>query len=398
MEPEHSRFTALGRRRSRLDDLETMPISEATKPPPAPRPDIRTLLVHYWIVNRRGGEAVLEAIGRLFPQADLLANVVKPDRLYGSLTAMKLRTTFVNGLPAAQKIYPLYMPLMPIALEAIDTNPYELIISSEAGPAKWVLPRPDAKHICYCHSPMRYVWDQRASYLRKLPAILRPLGQLAGQRLRQADLISTFRVTDFVANSTFVQSRIKQYYRRDAEVIHPPIDVEAFTAAEPEDFYLCAGQVVSYKRLELAVEACNRLGRRLVIAGGGDISRLRQIAGPKISFLGPVETPVLHDLMRRCRALLFPGLEDFGIIPVEVMASGRPVIAYGRGGAVDSVEPGISGVLFDRQDVEGMIAGIHAFEAEEKAFTAEGCRGSAKRFSRANFEARFSALVDRVMV
>lgn len=357
----------------------------------------KTALVHYWFVNRRGGEAVLEALGRMYPASDLVLNVVDRDSLYGSLVDMPLRTTFVNRLPGVRRLYPAYMPLMPLALEAIDMNKYELIISSEAGPAKWVVPHPEAKHICYCHSPMRYVWDQRHTYIDKLPSPFRPLAHMAAHKLRESDILSAMRVTQFVANSQFVKKRIEQYYRRDADVIHPPVDVERFTSATPEDFYLCAGQVVSYKRVELAVEACTRLKRRLVIAGAGNVKRLREIAGPTVTFLGRVDDAQMHDLMRRCRALLFPGLEDFGIVPVEVMASGRPVIAYGRGGALDSVEPGVSGMLFEEQSVEALTRAIEAFEADETAFTAETCQRSARRFSRGIFEQKFADVVSRVM-
>jgi glycosyltransferase involved in cell wall biosynthesis len=357
----------------------------------------KTALVHYWLVRRRGGEAVLEAIGRLFPDADLIANVIDEQSLFGSLAEMPRRTTFVNSLPASRKIYPLYMPLMPAALEAMDMGAYDLIISSEAGPAKWVIPSPDAKHICYCHSPMRYIWDQRHGYFSKLPAPARPLAHWAAGKLRTADVLSSFRVSQFVANSNFVARRIEQYYRRDVEVIHPPVDVETFEAGEAEDFYLCAGQVVSYKRVDIAVQACTALGRRLVIAGGGNLDGLRKIAGPTVTFLEDVDTPTMRSLMRRCRALLYPGLEDFGIVPVEVMASGRPVIAFGKGGALDSVIPESSGLLVKEQSAEAFKTAILAFEAEEGAFSTSACQAAAARFSRSVFERKFLDLTARVM-
>jgi glycosyltransferase involved in cell wall biosynthesis len=358
---------------------------------------LKTALVHYWLVRRRGGEAVLESLGRLVPHADLVTNVVDPSSLFGSLQAMPLRTTFVNRLPAARKLYPAYMPLMPMALEGIDMNPYDLIISSEAGPAKWVLPSPGAVHICYCHSPLRYVWDQRLTYFRKLPTVLHPFAHLMGRSIRHSDLLSSFRVTTFAANSSFVASRIRQYYRREAEVIHPPIDLEDYTPGLAEDFYLCAGQVVSYKRIDIAVEACRRLGRRLIVAGDGEVSRLKDLAGPHATFLGRVDRPVLLDLMRRCRALLFPGVEDFGLVPVEVMASGRPVIAYGDGGVLDTVEPGASGVLFDRQDADALASAILEFEALESRMDADACRRSARRFARPIFERKFIDLATRAL-
>lgn len=354
--------------------------------------DLKVALVHYWLLNARGGEAVLEAIGRITPHADLYTNVADPDAARGSLATMPLRTTSIGRLPFARKLYPLYLPLMPGALEALDMNDYDLIISSEAGPAKWVLPRPGAAHICYCHSPMRYIWDQREGYLSRLPPILRPLGRRVAGSLRTQDVLSSFRVTQFVANSNFVAQRINQFYRRDARVVHPPVDVSDYSIGVPEDFYLCAGQVVSYKRIDLAVQACARLGRQLIVAGGGDVSRLRELAGPHVRFLGQVDRLTFRSLMSRCRALLFPGVEDFGIVPVEVMASGRPVIAFNQGGALDSIEPGRSGQLFDRQSVDGLVEAILQFEAGPE-YSAADCRRSAERFDRAEFERNFSEVL-----
>jgi glycosyltransferase involved in cell wall biosynthesis len=356
---------------------------------------LKTALVHYWLVNRRGGESVLEAIGRLTPQADLYAHVIDPAVPFGSLTRMAATQTFVGRLPGARRFYQAYLGLMPTALEALDMSTYDLIISSEAGPAKWVLPAPGAVHICYCHSPMRYIWDQRFTYFEKLPQPLRPLAHLAAHGLRQSDVLSSFRVTHFVANSTFVAKRIAQFYRRDADIIHPPVDVEAFTSGVAEDFYLCAGEIRHYKRLDLAIEACNRLGRRLVIAGSGHPGTLSSLAGSNVVFTGKLPTSELRSLMQRCRALLFPGVEDFGIVPVEVMASGRPVIAYGYGGALDTVEPGVSGVFFEHQTVDHLIDAILEFERAETRLSPQACQRSAQRFSRGMFERKLADLIQR---
>jgi glycosyltransferase involved in cell wall biosynthesis len=362
--------------------------------PPAHLPhQLKTALVHYWLVNRRGGEAVLEAIGRLAPQAHLYSHVVDPDVLFGSLAGMPVHTTAISRLPGARKAYQAYLGLMPTALEALDMSDYELVISSEAGPAKWVIPAPGAKHICYCHSPMRYVWDQRFIYFEKLPPMLRPFAHMAAHGLRQSDVLSSMRVDQFVANSSFVAQRIQQFYRRDAEVIHPPVDVETFTTETPEDFYLCAGEIRHYKRLDLAIEACERLGRKLIIAGSGNPKALKALAGSRVEFTGKVDTATLRSLMRRCRALLFPGVEDFGIVPIEVMASGRPVIAYGYGGVLDSVEPGVSGVFFRQQSVDALCDAILDFERDEGLLTVENCRSVAARFSRAVFEEKFSNVI-----
>jgi glycosyltransferase involved in cell wall biosynthesis len=351
-------------------------------------------LVHYWLVAQRGGEAVLEAIGRLTPNADLFAHVINPQILFGSLSNMRLTRTFIDQFPAAQRHYQAYLPFMPAALEALDMSDYDLIISSEAGPAKWVIPSPGAVHICYCHSPMRYIWDQRRIYFDKLPRIARPFAHMMAHDLRKSDALSSTRVTQFVANSSFVQQRINQYYRRDAVIIHPPIDVDEFSIADPEDFYLCAGEIRDYKRLELAVEACMKLGRRLIIAGAGDTRSLRDYKYSGVTFAGRLARSDLLDLMKRCRALIFPGVEDFGIIPVEVMASGRPVIAYGYGGAMDSVEPGRSGLFFEQQTVDHLVDAILEFERNEGQFSYVNCQLSARRFSRHNFEQKMAGLIN----
>jgi glycosyltransferase involved in cell wall biosynthesis len=212
--------------------------------------------------------------------------------------------------------------------------------------------------------------------------------------MRKSDTLSSALVTQFVANSSFVQKRINQYYRRDAIVIHPPIDLEDFSVGVPEDFYLCAGEIRDYKRLDLAVEACKKLGRRLVIAGAGDTRSLRDYKYSGITFAGRLGRVELLDLMKRCRALIFPGVEDFGIIPVEVMASGRPVIAYGYGGVMDSVEPGRSGILFYQQTVDHLVDAILEFERSEGQLSSKNCQLSAGRFSRDNFEQKMSGLIN----
>jgi len=368
-------------------------LSCTTTPPVFLKPN-KIALVHYWLVARRGGESVLEAIGRLAPDADLFAHVINPKILFGSLSNMRLTRTFIDQFPAAQRHYQAYLPFMPAALEALDMSDYDLIISSEAGPAKWVIPAPGAVHICYCHSPMRYIWDQRRIYFEKLPRIARPFAHMLAHDMRKSDTLSSARVTQFVANSSFVQQRINQYYRRDAIVIHPPIDLEDFSVGVPEDFYLCAGEIRDYKRLDLAVEACKKLGRRLVIAGAGDTRSLRDYKYSGITFAGRLGRVELLDLMKRCRALIFPGVEDFGIIPVEVMASGRPVIAYGYGGAMDSVEPGRSGILFYQQTVDHLVDAILEFERSEGQLSSKNCQLSAGRFSRDNFEQKMSGLIN----
>ena len=293
---------------------------------------MRVALVHYWLVGMRGGEKVLEVLGEIFPDADLFTLVVDRDRISDGLKTHSIETSFLQKL-GGRRHYQKMLPLMPFALEAFDLTSYDLVISSEAGPAKGIIPRPDALHICYCHSPMRYIWDLYPQYRKNSGFLTRSVMSVAAPLLRQWDVTTAARVDHFIANSGYVAKRIEKYYRRDATVIHPPVDVSRFTPSDsPEDFYLCAGQITPYKKIEIAVEAFTRLKLPLVIIGSGASDALRRTAGPNVRFLGAVEDRVMADHLARCRALIFPGIEDFGIVPLEAMACGRPVIAYAAGG------------------------------------------------------------------
>ncbi len=330
--------------------------------------DRRVAIVHYWLVGMRGGEKVVEALCRMFPQADIFTHVADPAQLSPTLTAHRIIETRIGRLPFSRLLYQKYLPLMPRALEDLDLSGYDLVISSESGPAKGVIPRPDAPHLCYCHSPMRYLWDQYHVYLEGTGRGTRALMPSIAHRLRQWDVTSAARVDAFAANSSHVAARIEKYWRRSASVVHPPVTVEDFAPVPPEeigDFYLWAGELAPYKRPDLAVEAFRRLNRRLIVVGGPDRAarRLRARAGDNTHILGKVPFEELKALMARCRALIFPGEEDFGIVPVEVMASGRPVIAYGRGGVLDTVVDGETGVLFGEQSVEALIGAVERFEA-----------------------------------
>jgi len=328
----------------------------------------RVALIHYWLVGMRGGEKVLEELCEMFPQADIFTHVVVPDRLSPTLRQHRIITTSVARLPFAPKLYQKYLPLMPRALEEIDLTGYDLVISSEAGPAKGVIAPPDAPHLCYCHSPMRYLWDQYHTYRQGAGWLTRRVMPLLAHRLRNWDVTSAARVDGFVANSSHVAARIGKYWQRDADIVHPPVAVEDFSPvpqADLGDFYLWAGELAPYKRPDLAVEAFTRMKKPLVVIGGPEKTRaaLAARAGANVTFLGQVPFDVLKDHMARCKALIFPGEEDFGIVPVEVMASGRPVIAYGRGGALDTVLEGETGLLFRDQSVEALIDAVEQFEA-----------------------------------
>ena len=358
---------------------------------------MKIALVHYWLVTMRGGENVLEEFCRIYPQADIFTHVIVPDRISPVITRHKITTSFISHLPGANKHYQKYLPLMPLALEQFDLRSYDLVISSESGPAKGVVTGADTMHVCYCHTPMRYLWNMYHDYRESAGALARIAMIPTFSYLRQWDYSSAARVDHFVANSTTVQKRIAKVYRRSAEVIHPPVAVESFAPAEePGDYFLYCGQFVPYKRADLAVEAFNRLGRRLIMVGdGSELPRLRRLAGPSITILGRQPAEVIRDLYARCRALIFPGEEDFGIVPVEAMASGRPVIAYGKGGVCDSVQDGVGGILFSDQTIEGIIGAICRFDEEQERFSPATIMAEAARFSASQFRHAFTRFVER---
>lgn len=346
----------------------------------------------------RGGEKVLEDLCRLYPQADLFTHVAIPENLSDRIRAHRITETFVGRLPFARKLYQKYLPFMPRALEQLDLTGYDLVISSEAGPAKGVICDPDALHVCYCHSPMRYIWDQYPVYHAQAGRLARMMMPLIAHRLRVWDTASAARVDHVIANSAFIARRIAKAWRRDATVIHPPVNVDDFMPAAPVpvgDFYLYAGELVSYKRPDLVVKAFNTSGRRLVVIGEGAAKKtLQAMAGPNITFLGRVDFDTLRDHFARCRALIFPGVEDFGILPVEVMAAGRPVIAYAKGGATETVIDGVSGLLFRDQSVAALNDTITRFEAAPDAFPASQLQAHAATFSAERFRAQIRAFIN----
>ncbi|WP_346666767.1 glycosyltransferase [uncultured Desulfovibrio sp.] len=359
---------------------------------------MRVALVHYWLAVMGGGEKVLEAICRLYPEADIYTHVLRPENLPPELRRHAIRTTFINALPGSARHYQKYLPLMPLALEQLDLTGYDLVISSESGPAKGVITRPDALHLCYCHSPMRYLWDNWPVYQANAGRFTRLCSRFLLPRLRQWDVLSAMRVDRIVANSRHVARRIRKYWRREAHVVHPPVDTQAYAprAQAGGEHYLCFGRLTHYKRVDLAIEACNRLGRQLLIIGDGEERRrLEALAGPTVRFLGRLDDAEVRALLARSRALLFPGEEDFGIIPVEAMSAGVPVIAYGRGGARETVQEGLTGLLFDEQRADCLQAAILRFEALEESFSPSVLHAHAEEFSEARFAQAFRSEVER---
>lgn len=347
----------------------------------------------------RGGERVLESLCRMFPEADIYTHVIKPDGISRVISSHNIKTTFISRLPASKRLYQSYLPFMPIALEMLDLSGYDLIISSESGPAKGIIPPPGAVHLCYCHSPMRYIWDHYHIYRAQAGRLKRWVIDPLFHYLRLWDYSSSVRTDKYIANSRFVAKRIKKYYNRDAMVLFPPVAVDEFapvSASERGDYYLWAGQLVRYKRPDIAIEAFNRTGKKLVVIGEGEEkSSLEKVASDNIVFLGSTSFDELKHYFARCQALVFPGEEDFGIVPVEVQASGRPVIAYGKGGVLDTVIDGKTGLLYSECSVEGLCAAIEQFEASNLSDTcSDDCVANAGSFAEPRFHAGIRAALE----
>ncbi|BCP52431.1 glycosyl transferase [Kaistia sp. 32K] len=357
---------------------------------------MRIAIVHYWLTGMRGGEKVLEQLCAMYPDADIFTHVYDARAVSDRIASHKVTTSFIGKLPWASKLYRQYLPLMPLALEQLDLRGYDLILSSEAGPAKGIIPPPDAVSICYCHSPMRYIWNMAHDYRESAGFINKLLMPPLSHYIRSWDVTSSNRVDHFVANSKTVARRIEAYYRREATVIYPPVDTESFECAprdEVGDFYLMVGQLVPYKRPDLAVEAFNRSGRRLVIIGGGEmLAKLKAMAEPNITFLGSQPFEQLRYHYARCKALIFPGEEDFGIVPVEAMASGRPVIAFNRGGATETVVDGVTGIFFEVQTVEALLDACDRLE--RTSWDSRALMARARLFDTAQFSAKLRTFID----
>jgi glycosyltransferase involved in cell wall biosynthesis len=360
---------------------------------------MKVAIIHYWLVGMRGGEKVIEALCEMYPQADIFTHVYVPEMVSDTIRRHRVIPTFINALPRAATMYKTYLPLMPLALEQLDLRGYDLVISSESGPAKGVIAPSDTVHVCYCHTPMRYIWNMYHDYRSSAGWVARLMMPPLTHYLRMWDVTSAARVDSFVANSATVARRIHRYYGASSVVIHPPVDTGAFSPAPPSelgDYYLMAGELVSYKRPDLAVRAFNEMKLKLVVIGGGDmLAEIRRLAGPTVTVLGPQAFEVLKQHYARCRALIFPGEEDFGMVPVEAMASGRPVVAFGKGGATETVAKDVSGVFFAEQSVEAISLAVRSLtniEIDPKKIAAH-----AAQFGRDQFFQKMRAHIDGLL-
>ena len=369
----------------------------------APRP--RVALVHDWLTGMRGGERCLEVACELFPEAPLYTLLWVPGSVSPLIERRRIVTSFVGRLPRAATRYRAYLPLFPAAIRRLDLGGHDLILSLSHCVAKGVRTPPGALHLCYCFTPMRYVWDLYDDYFGARAGLAtRLLMPPVAAALRRWDR-RTAGVHRFAAISQHIAELIRRVYGRAADVLHPPVDVQRFRLAEaPGDFYLVVSALAPYKRVDLAVGAANRLGRRLLVVGTGpEERRLRRLAGPTVELLGWRPDPEVAELYARCRAVLFPSHEDYGIVPLEAAAAGRPTIALARGGALETMvgldagdEPPTA-VFFAEQTVEALAGAILRFEAAEGRFEPKALRARAERFDRPAFKARLEAWIARAV-
>ena len=347
----------------------------------------RVAILHHWFVTRGGGERVAECLAALVPHADIFTLVHSREGRPASLQGHQIYSSFLQRIPGASQRHRHFMPLYPEAARSLDLRDYDLVISSDSGPVKAARMREGTPHLCYCHSPMRYLYDSFESYRASMGPLTRAIFTLSVPRVRRADLNAARRVTHFVANSRYVAARIQRFYGRTADVVHPPIDLHRARLNPIGDHYLAAGRLVPYKRTELMIRACQSLGRRLRVAGTGpEVDRLKRIAGEETTFLGELRTEALWDEYSRCRALLFAADEDFGMVPLEAQSCGRPVIAYGFGGSLETVrgaedDPAPTGLFFAEQTAESMAEAILRFEARESSFCPSNAQAHAATFA-----------------
>jgi len=357
-------------------------------------PGARVALVHDWLTGMRGGERCLEVLCELFPDAPLFTLLHVPGSVTTPIERRRIVTSFVQRLPRASTRYRYYLPTFPLAISRFDLSGYDVIVSMSHCVAKGVRVPPGALHLCYCFSPMRYVWDLSSDYFGPGHGLAaRVLGPPIAAALRRWDR-RTSGVHRFVAISRHIGDRIRRAYDRSADVIYPPVDVQRFEIADAaDDYYLVVGALVPYKRIDLAVGAANRLGRRLVIVGTGpEDARLRALAGPTVSFLGWQPDAEIARLYARCRALIFPAVEDFGITPLEAAAAGRPTLALARGGALETMvgsdvaDAPPTAVFFAEQTVDALVEAIERFERAADRFDAKALRARAESFDRPIFK------------
>jgi glycosyltransferase involved in cell wall biosynthesis len=359
---------------------------------------MRVALVHDWLTGMRGGEKVLEVLCDLYPAADIFTLFHRRGSVSPAIERHRIETSFVQWLPLAATQYRRYLPLFPTAIEQFDLDPYDLVISSSHCAAKAAVATGRARHLCYCFSPMRYAWDQFDAYFgvdRVGVVAHRWIYRPVMARMARWDAATAHRVNRFVAISQYVAGRIHRYYNREANIVYPPVDTAFYQPADisPEGHFLIVSALVPYKRIDIAIDACRRAGARLRIVGEGpERERLMQRGGSDVEFLGWLSNEAIREEYRRAAAVLLPGEEDFGIVPVEAQACGRPVVALGRGGALETVIDGDTGVLFDEPTAESLAAALERVSA--RSFDGARIRTNAERFSRDRHAIAMQQVID----
>ena len=362
---------------------------------------LRVAIVHDYLNQAGGAERVVGTLHRMVPDAPIYTTVLDRDTLWPELRDADVRTSWMQRLPGVKRHFRKYLPLYPRAIESLDLRDYDLVVSSSSAWAKGAVVRPGAVHVCYCHTPMRFVWDYERYVAReRFGRLTRLLLPLMIRRLRAWDERTAERAHVIVANSTATAERIGRVWGRDAEIVFPPVDVtrRSSDSGEPArvGFHLVVSRLAPYKRVDLAVEAFTRLGRRLVVVGDGpDRAALERAAGPTVRFMGRLDDDAVSQLYAACRGVIFPGEEDFGIVPLEANAAGRPVIAYRAGGALDTVIGGRTGVFFGEPTSESLAAAVA--RCDEIAWDARALRRHAERFGEEQFAARLEAVIERAL-
>ena len=357
---------------------------------------MRVALVHDYLIQYGGAERVLEAFCEIWPEAPIFTLIYDPARTGRAFASRKIKTSFLQKAPFIKAHHRPFLMLMPLAIEQFDLSKYDLVISDSASFAKGVITRPKTLHICYCHTPTRYVWDDSHKYIEEFsyPAFVKKLIPPFLNYLRLWDEAASWRPDRYLANSHFVASRIKKYYQQEAQVIHPPVKTNFFYIGRPQDYFLMVARFLPYKKIDLAIRAFNALGWNLKIIGDGpEKKRLQELSKPNIEFVGLVEEAALREYYANCLALIFPQEEDFGISAVEAMAAGRPVIAYRGGGALEIIKENETGIFFEQQTVNSLTEALKSFRSEN--FNSEIIRQHALQFDKDIFKNKINTYVNQ---
>jgi glycosyltransferase involved in cell wall biosynthesis len=360
---------------------------------------MKVAIVHDWLVQYGGAERVVEDFLAMYPDATIYTLVYDKKRMPERFQHYHIVTTGMQKWPFATKLYKNFLIFMPKQFEALDLSSYDLVISSCSSCCKGVLTNVTTPHICYCHTPTRYVWDMYQQYLSHAGFLKKLFMPSMIHKMRLWDRVAADRVDYFVSNSYYIRKRIKKYYHRDAVTIYPGVKLNPKPALDKaDDYYIIVSRFVYYKRIDLAIEACNKLQKRLVIIGSGDESKmLKKLAGPTIEFNGSLTDDEVQESFLHAKAFLFPGEEDFGSTPVEAQSAGVPVLAYGKGGARETVISGKTGLFFEEQTVDSLVDCINKFEKDGVSYSRKEIQQYSQKFSQNNFHKNFMAYVDQCM-